>query len=739
MAVFDRVAAKQAGYSDQEINDYLSQIQASKPAAPNPTQYLTAPAPVVAPPVTATPSASPAPVVAQKKSQPVPSKAEAEVRKSLLQGNLSSDNLFSGNDLVSNIVNSIAKPFVKTGKTIAGLGFEGARALDVATLPNPAKKMTPKEQAEFDKKIARTQQKDPFINEADFSGGNTKGLTDQAKNSIAIASWAVPFGKGANIFSKAVLPGAAVGAAQSLPDAQTPEDVARGAIIGGGTAGVIHGATKAVGAVSKVGGKVESLGDKARGGVSKIRVKPSVYGASKEAQISNTLDDLGITGTAEQKYAQLQPKMGELSDSIYAELSNKPKVIPIDSIRKDFLANLQDQMMSKSINSKVAQKEVNGYIQDLYNAGIKEGKIPDNISTPDLFKLKQMVNRQYQGVAKKLESQTPLNDREQVIYVARKTLDDIISTAHPEIKRLTVQQSNLYDAADSLARQRDVTPTLRVAGTTVPTGAVQKVQDTAGRVIQNTGRAIQVPGQLPYMPNTPVGQVTTRLASEVGNQPANGQENQTNTENANVGQDQFHTLPIIPQNADTQPPTPTYVTGYSPETLYQAYLKAQAAGDKTNAASLRQMYTDEAAYQKANKGAAAKPLSSQQVKDVALAQTGLRNIQTIKQELNLNDTAKTYDKTKAIESKIPGSPMARKLDAAAYEVVDAILRLRTGAQANPKEIKMYADQIIRPGDSYDAIAYKLQNYITYLESIAGQQSDVPDYASPTPTDNTYAQ
>lgn len=710
MAVFDRVAAKQAGYSDEEINQYLSQIQASQPAAPNPTKYLATPAPAVSPTSYATPSAAPTTVTAPiaKTKAIVQSNPEQEVRKSLSQ---------TIGDAAFNIAKQAASP-----------------------VTNAIKK----------------QNKDVITNQAKI--GNTKGdikkslqlaaenTLDLAKNTVlspefvaTAASLAIPFGKGANIFTKALLPGAAVGGLSSAGQGDTPSEIAGNAILGAGTGGILHGAGKAVGGLSKVGGKVEDLGTKARGGVSKIRVKPSVYGASKEETISNTLNDLGITGTAQQKYAQLEPKMSEISDKIYNELSTNPKSVPIDTVRNDFLANLQDQLRSKSIDSKTAQTEIDGYVRDLYNFGIKEGKIPENISTPDLFKLKKMVNKDYQGVAKKIDSNTPLNDREKVISVARQTLDDIISKEHPEVKRLTLQQSNLYDAAPSLERQRDAVPTLRIAGTTVPTGAIQKVQDTAGRGLQNVGKTLEAPGRLPSIPATPVGQVAARIPSYVGNQPANSQENQTNAENGNIGQDQIHTLPIIPQSADTQAPAKTYVTGYSPETLYQAYLKAQAAGDKTNAASLRQMYTDEAAYQKANAGAKAKPLSSQQVKDVALAQTGLRNIQTIKQELNINDTTKTYDTAKAVASKIPGSPMARKLDAAAYEVVDAILRLRTGAQANPKEIQMYADQIIRPGDSYDAIAYKLQNYITYLESIAGQQSDVPDYAAPTPTDNTYAQ
>ena len=314
MAVFDRAAARSAGYSDDEINSYLAQIKASQPAPANPTKYLTPPtssSQYITPPTpTATSSAATTP--APKVTAPAPN-PEQQVKKSLLQGNIKSDNLLSGNDILTGIVNSIAKPFIKTGKTVAGAGYETTRAVDInlnikksdnlnakndalrVQLKNendPTKKkqimdQMKKNSAELDKvsenlsKASAAQ--DPFVNVNEFDNGiKSKGLTDQAKNSIAIASYAVPFGKAGFVGSKFIAPGAAVGAAQALPDAQTPEDVARGAIYGGITGGVLQGAGKAVGAFSKVGGKVEDLGTSARSGVSKIRVKPSVYGYSKE-------------------------------------------------------------------------------------------------------------------------------------------------------------------------------------------------------------------------------------------------------------------------------------------------------------------------------------------------------------------------------------------------------------------------------------------------------------------------
>ena len=49
--------------------------------------------------------------------------------RSVLQGNLQSQNLVSGQGLLSNILNAIAKPAVKTGQTIGGGTFEIGRLL----------------------------------------------------------------------------------------------------------------------------------------------------------------------------------------------------------------------------------------------------------------------------------------------------------------------------------------------------------------------------------------------------------------------------------------------------------------------------------------------------------------------------------------------------------------------------------------------------------------------------------
>lgn len=150
-------------------------------------------------------------------------------------------------------------------------------------------------------------------------------------------------------------------------------------------------------------------------------------------------------------------------------------------IVSDFEVNLSDQLRSKNLTTKAAKNEIVGYLTDLHGA-----KLTGHINTPELFKLKQNVNKDYQSVAKKIDTGTTLNDREKVIVVARQTLDDIITAEHPAVKDATRMQSHLYDAAESLHKSRG--SNARGFGVSVlgkylglPANTSQRIADKAGR------------------------------------------------------------------------------------------------------------------------------------------------------------------------------------------------------------------------------------------------------------------
>lgn len=83
-----------------------------------------------------------------------------------------------------------------------------------------------------------------------------------------------------------------------------------------------------------------------------------------------------------------------------------------------------------------------------------------------------------------------------------------------------------------------------------------------------------------------------------------------------------------------------------------------------------------------------------------------------------------------IGGKIPGRPTSqesRRLEAELYNVADAFLRLRTGATANPSEIKKLADSLT-PGifDDADTIKTKLNIYKNVFDNVLNPASNVSD-------------
>lgn len=105
-------------------------------------------------------------------------------------------------------------------------------------------------------------------------------------------------------------------------------------------------------------------------------------------------------------------------------------------------------------------------------------------------------------------------------------------------------------------------------------------------------------------------------------------------------------------------------------------------------------------------------------KDMALAQSGLKNLEDVK---------KLYSEDPYVLAKqlIPGKYFSRKFDTATYDMADALLRLRTGAQANPSEIKGYMKTIAPSfGDSPEVVAYKLMKLERDLSAYTGNKPNI---------------
>jgi len=203
-----------------------------------------------------------------------------------------------------------------------------------------------------------------------------------------------------------------------------------------------------------LGKKAENTGSPVR-----ISLKPSVYGAGREADVQKTVDTIVPGNTATEKYNNLESTMSNLGDQITKTMADNPKTTSLDQIMQDYDKNLQNEGVYRTSQStrKDIQQAAQKYVSDLTNeaSGGNASLNPKEVSDQSLMKIKQQVNQDAQSIFKKIDNGTSLSDKDKVILAARQTLDDTITDLHPEVKELTTQQSHLYDAADSIAKARD--------------------------------------------------------------------------------------------------------------------------------------------------------------------------------------------------------------------------------------------------------------------------------------------
>lgn len=488
----------------------------------------------------------------------------------------SNSTMNNGGGLASSIggfLGNILSPLAKSGRTIGEGVSEGLQSLQYILGNKNA--------------FQNNTLPDSFrLNPQEVGQIRENPLGEAAKQSAGLASFAVPFGRGENFLSKVLFPGAAVGGLQSASEGNDTQTNVGNSVLGGILAGATHGILKTPSLLGKTGDVVKGMGSGLRSNVSKIEVAPSIFGAAREKQINNTLDQLGIKGNASQKYAQLGPAYTRLGDQIQSSLAQNPKEVPINNVINDLTANLNDNK-TLDLSGEKAKSAVNQFIKSIY-PGTASEVVPQKIGTDELFKLKQQINQGYGTISNKLRNGQPLSDYEKVIYTARKTLDDIISENHPEVKALTVRQSHLYDAAESLANSRNSDASIQVMGTKIPSRFVQASADTAGNALQKGGESIQnIAGSSDFVSNPLIRQILLQGASRssalvggngIQNEATNGQDNGSYSNNPND-------LQHIPNY--TQPAQANTSGGYTltPEMVSMAYLMLPSKqADKLKAA-----------------------------------------------------------------------------------------------------------------------------------------------------------
>ncbi len=597
---------------------------------------------------------------------------------------------------------SFINPLQRSLQTIAGTPFAlaaGAFERGQATpgpLERTAKAILPKE-----------NQTDPKA-----------ALIQQLKDSANLGSWAVPFGKGAGIVSKAIIPGAAVGGLQSFGGGGNAEDIIRSSLIGATTAGLLQKGGELVGkipeAIRGVGVKEQKAGASIRRGVRQIKEPASIFGSRQEKEINDTLDKLKITGTPTQQYSKLESAMNSLEDKINEVVqTDLQKENPTSILKKDikasFLKSLKSSMRSGELTGAQAEREVNGYLNDLIKASGGTGKFT-NIGLDDLRNLKKLINEDYGPVHKALNTPgVALTPRQHVIASAWNSLDDAVKTASPEMKELLKHESNLYKSAHSLSAARFTPPVARVFSTSLPSGLLQTAQDVTGRGLGKLGKFTEKVGTvMPNLPMIPTGigtQVVSRLA-QPGTTELPSPEGLTGQSSKQAG-----LSTSLPNHTPSYSPVSS-VTGYTLQQLATGKAKAIMAGDAKAASQIQQLIDIENSQQ-------GKPSSAAGIQVQEKAKAGLATVETLKSQIASNPLI-------LVQASIPGSPGARVYRAAISSLQDALGGLRTGASVSKEQKLFYQSMIPVIGDSAETLKYKFDALTNEFNNALQGSSSVKD-------------
>lgn len=713
--------AKQAGFSDAEIQQEIARKSAEVQPAPT--------APIV-------PAAQQAPTTQTPQTQNIPQTSVAgAVGKGAIEGTKSAASLVGGIALQApkfalDLAKEFVKPAVKGAKTVATAAEEAIqtgkylsgdkKAFNSPILPDSIK-LSPSEKSQIE----------------------TQPIEEGLKQAAGIGSYAVPFGKAGFIGSKAVIPGAAYAASRSFSEGNTPEEVLGNAIIGGATAGTLQMGGKVLSKLKGVSAKTaqaaESGANAIEQGTRQIKLKPSIYGASQEKAVNETLDRLGFKGSPQVQYGNLEPAMNKLEGQIQTFISENPNIsVPKESIKKSFLQSLQSSLRSGEMTQKQAVAETDKYLSDLVKASGGKGKFTD-IPLDKLRVLKKLINEDYAPVKKILDTGGNLTPKQRVIAVSWDSIDNAIKATAPEVKSLLTDESNLYKSAPSLSRARSNPPVLRAMGTSVPQPVTQLIRDAAKEGLRGTASvANKVSDVVPSLDMskgavTLVGQLGTTIPSlgsvpPALNQVSNEGQNSISTDQSqiqtNSGQNNQDHNSSISQGLGEKPPSYINMWGASPSALYREYQNAHQHGDIKTAAYLFKVYQDEIAYQKANKGQSEKPLSAAQQTLVNKASTGVRTLDRIETEL-MKDPSLLYKKYNPLDQG------GRASNADIKSVIDILGFLRTGATLTKEQADTYRALLPTALDSPDLVKRKIESLRQEFQGYLNQKSEVPD-----PTINT---
>lgn len=610
-----------------------------------------------------------------------------------------------GQGIISSILDSILKPARFVGQAGAEAGGAGINLLQQALGQS---------QTHFNPQIMKPEELAAIKG---AGGDRNKGqiALQGAQNIANVASYAVPFGKGAGILKKALLPGAAVGLlGEASNDNATSQSMFESAALGAGGAG-------AFGALGSILGKGKALAGKGLTNTAdslalkSLRPSPSQQaGFFKETgeKMGDFIKQRGLQGSG---YDEIASKVQPLQES-FDQFAQNPD-LRIKS--KDLFGIFENKIKDLSSSTLPEQQSKASYLQKVLNnvkSSVKGEEVGADVLTSFRKEADDLV-RNYKF------DDTSKGNLQILRDVYQQSVRDAADNAGIEVngmgaKQLGVELSKYYKLLDVAEKQQylgqgsspiGLTGWLgggvggavaglpgvaagmaasKVANNPKVVGGASKLAGILGERL-SSGEASQV-GQTG-------GQITSRLPAALSSviQGVN-KDQQANTDESQNIQDSVPSEQSIPQTSEPQ-------RKITPDMMNKVFL-AQATGQLSAkaASAIKSAYdVQEQAIKDSGKGVSDKGLSSAAAQMLGKANAGNAALTRI-------DNVLTKSPSQLLLLNTPGTPGARQLEADYSSLADAIGGLRTGASVSPEQSKYYRNILPKVGDSPKTIKSKLE-------------------------------
>jgi len=558
----------------------------------------------------------------------------------------------------------MASPFIKTGQNIGGAGFETIRAL---------KQLFGDKNAYVNQQTGETVQ-NPFLSQQQLQSVTQNPVAEVARNTAGIASYAVPYGKGANILTRAILPGATQGGMfAASKEGATGQDVAGGAAGGGLFGGALYG-------LGKLLGGFKGAGQSMRKQVLNPQVEATPYYSNEVGKMQKLAGELGLSGGADSQLSQLNKVWDTTAQEVKNQLKGQKTQALFRTAAEDFKQSLDKSNYLETMPGyKEAQASLSKRLMSIFDHG--------SASAESLYNLKSELRQELTKTFNK-PALTPKEEVKQALFESLKTtLDDLV----PGIRGLNQKEAQLFELSKGLVKNAETKFRLPLLGAHVSEQPFQAAGDTLGRMFNKIGGAqgaVQAVQKSPLP--IPAGQEIMKNLTKPSQAPS-----------------------VSPIEQENVIPSPTTSMGgeqgvrqISFEQL-QRILLSPAISDKTKE---RFKYI----YEQQSQGAG-KKMSAVTAKDLSRNQTALKDINTLEKSI-------AKDPTAIIRASLPGSPGARQYRAVMGGIIDAIGTNRTGAAYTADQRKDYEYLLPVPGDSPETIQFKIQRLKdeigTYVQNIS---------------------